>query len=139
MIGQILNEAYANNIILEHNDNKLKLIYKEGVLSEHLKYEIKQNKKFILERLRENQLASDKGFLIYNHGDLYEYRYGFGAYLYIEREHNNKVSAWRANYPKDDNKPNRIIYLVKNTTFGHAFTKAVGFIDWLKRKKRDAF
>ncbi|MFC4323675.1 TubC N-terminal docking domain-related protein [Litchfieldia salsa] len=134
MISQLLNEMYHLNIQLNIKDEKISLIYEDGVLTNDLKQKIKFNKKYLMKRLVENEIAIKKGFQIYNHGDLYEYRYGLGAFIYIERDLEGKSSAWIANYAKNENKPYKVTMISSNTTFDAAFNKAAGFIDWLNKK-----
>lgn len=135
MITQLLHDLDNNNIQLQINKEKIKLIYEKNALSDVLKELIKRNKPKLITRLQENEAARKKGFMIYGNGALYEYRYGFGSYLYIERQSEELATVWRANYRKDIGKPYKVIILVQNTSFEKAYKDAVGFIDWLKRRR----
>lgn len=137
MINQLLKDIYNQNIKLEiKNNNKLNLIYEQGVLSPGLKDEIKRLKKQLVKRLQENDTAREKGFLVYDNGSLYEYRYGIGAFLFIERDQQDLATVWRANYARDENKPYKIKYVKRNVPFEEALQEAANFVDWLKRKRR---
>jgi hypothetical protein len=126
---------YNLNIQIKEVDYKTKLIYEPGILDETLKKQIKQHKKGILQRMEENEVARNAGFLIYNHGLIYEYRYGLGAYLYIERLPEGLTSVWRENYLPDQQKPHRIKIIADNVPFKKAFKEAQGFINWLNNKR----
>lgn len=136
MIDQLLNTMYHLNIKIKEQDNKTKLVYASGLINEQLKAAIKQNKELLLQRLDENESARKIGFLVYHHGALYEYRYGRGSFLYIERLPNGKATAWRANYQPDKEEPYRTNIIVQNATFERAFEQAIGFIDWLNKKNK---
>jgi hypothetical protein len=107
---------YHLNIQIKDINNKTKLVYEAGQLDEVLKEQIKQHKKVILQRQEENEAAKKAGFLVYNHGLIYEYRYGLGAHLFIERLPNGLVSVWRENYLPDQNKPFKTKIMVENVT-----------------------
>ncbi|SEO80724.1 hypothetical protein SAMN04488134_11366 [Amphibacillus marinus] len=135
MINNLLDQLVHNNIQLIISDNqKLKLLYQKNNVTDELKNQITKNKLKIMQRLLENKQARSVGFNIYGSGDLYEYRYGFGSYLYIERSANDLVTAWRANYPKGGDKPYKLKIIRKNSSFEKAFKEAKGFIDWLNKK-----
>lgn len=136
MINNLLDNLYNKNIqLLIINNQKIKLVYQKEKITTDLKNEIKENKQKIIERLQENEKAKQKGFNVYGHGELYEYRYGFGSYLFIERLQNGLVTAWRANYPRGDSKPYKRKLIRQNSSFERAFKDAAGFIDWLNKKK----
>lgn len=135
MLFQLLNVMYNLNIELIEKDNKTKLIYSAGSIDEDLKRMIKLNKKKLIQRLKENEQARKIGFLIYNHGQFYEYRYGTWAYLFIERLPDGKATAWRENYKEGDNKAYKTKIIVQNVPFQRAFDEAIGFINWLNRKR----
>lgn len=134
MINQLLNTMYHLNIQIKEIENKTKLIYDPGLLDETLKNQIKQYKKGILQRLEENEAARNIGFHVYHHGLIYEYRYGLGAYIYIERHPSGLASAWRENYLPGQNKPFKSKIIAENVVFNKAFKDAQGFIDWLNKK-----
>ncbi|USK56360.1 hypothetical protein LIS82_07775 [Cytobacillus solani] len=136
MINQLLNTMYHLNIEIKEIDNKTKLVYGSGILNSELKELIKQHKPLLLQRLDENQAAKRIGFLIYHHGLLYEYRYGRGAFLYIERLPNGKATAWRANYLPDQTEPYKTKTIVHNVLFQRAFDEAAGFIEWINKKRK---
>jgi hypothetical protein len=135
MINQLLNTMYQLKIEIKETDNKTKLIYDPGLLNETLKNLIKQHKKGILQRLEENEAARNIGFLVYHHGLIYEYRYGLGAYIYIERHPSGLASAWRENYLPGQNQPFKSKIIVENVGFNKAFKDAKGFIEWLNKKR----
>ncbi|MED0686584.1 hypothetical protein [Anoxybacillus ayderensis] len=122
------------NIQIKIKNNKLSLVYEEGTLPMDLKKQIKQHKQQLKKRLEENEMAREKGFIIYRYGELYEYRYGLGAYLFIEREGELAI-AWRANYMPDEKQPYKIKLLAERVPFEKAFQEAASFISWLKRQK----
>jgi hypothetical protein len=134
MINQILNAMYHLNIQIKEIDNKTKLIYDPGLLDATLKALIKQHKKGILQRIEENEAARNIGFLVYHHGLVYEYRYGLGAYIYIERLPNGRVSAWRENYLPGQDKPFKTKIIAENVSFKKGLKDAKGFICWLNKK-----
>lgn len=136
MINQLLNTMYHLNIEIKEIDNKTKLVYGSGLLNAELKELIKQHKPLLLQRLDENQAAKRIGFLIYHHGMLYEYRYGRGAFLYIERLPKDKATAWRANYLPDQTEPYKTKTIVQNVPYQRAFDEAVGFIEWINKKRK---
>jgi hypothetical protein len=126
---------YHLNIEIKEIDQQIKLIYLPGQLDEILKEQIKQYKKGILKRIEENEAAKRAGFLVYNHGLIYEYRYGLGAFIFIERHPNGLVSVWRENYLPDQNKPFKTKIMVENVSFKKGFENAQGFINWLKKRR----
>jgi hypothetical protein len=137
MLNQLLKDMYNKNIQIElKSNNKLNLIYEQGTLTFELKEKIKQYKQQLIQRLKENAAAKEKGFLLYDFGSFYEYRYGLGAFLFIERHPDGSASSWRANYAVDENKPYKIINLKTNVPFHEAFVEAASFIDWLKKRRR---
>jgi hypothetical protein len=123
------------NIQLKIKNKKLSLIYEEGTLPLELKQQIKQHKQQIIKRLEENEMAHLKGFLVHQYGEFYEFRYGLGAYLFIERE-GELAYAWRANYMPEEQKPYKIKTLAERVPFEKAFEEAAGFIDWLHRQRK---
>ncbi|WP_117161262.1 hypothetical protein [Paraliobacillus sp. X-1268] len=137
MINNLLDSLYNKDIqLLTINNQKIKLVYQKEKITTDLKNEIKENKQKIIERLQENDKAKQKGFNVYGHGELYEYRYGFESYLFIERLQNGLVAAWRANYPRgNSSKPYKKKTICPNSSFERAFKDATGFIDWLNKKK----
>lgn len=135
MINQLLNTMYNLNIKIEEKENKTKLIYEHGFINEEIKYQIKLHKKELVMRLKENEKAREVGFLVYHHGQLYEYRFGRGSYLFIERLSNGKTSAWRENYKEGDIRAYRTKTIVQDVPFRRAFDEAVGFINWLNKKR----
>jgi hypothetical protein len=135
MINQLLNTMYHLNIQIKEIDNKTKLIYEPGQLEEKLKDLIREHKEGILQRLEENEAARNLGFQIYHHGLIYEYRYGLGAYIYIERLPNGRASAWRENYLPGQNKPFKTKIMGENVGFNKALKDAQGFISWLNEKR----
>ncbi|MDP4086010.1 MAG: hypothetical protein Q8934_15510 [Bacillota bacterium] len=136
MINQLLNTMYHLNIQIKEVENKTKLVYEPGVLDEQLKEQIKEHKKEIMQRLQENEVAKSMGFLIYHHGLFYEYRYGLGAFLYIERLSNGFVNAWRENYLSGQDKPFKIKVIAKDASFQKAFKDSNSFINWIKNKPK---
>ncbi|UOQ47213.1 hypothetical protein MUN88_14170 [Gracilibacillus caseinilyticus] len=137
MLNNLLDELYVHNIeIILHDNKKLKLLYDKNHNIETLKQKIKQNKYKIIARLQENQDAYSKGFNIYGHGDLYEYRYGYGSYLYIERYENELVSVYRLNYFKGGVKPYKVKIVRENCSFERGLKDATGFIQWLNKRQK---
>ncbi|WP_378211129.1 hypothetical protein [Anoxybacteroides rupiense] len=126
------------NIQIKIKNKKLSLIYEEGTLpldlKQQIKQQIKQHKQQIIKRLEENELARAKGFLVHQYGEMYEFRYGAGAYIFIEREGDLAI-AWRANYMPDELRPYKVKVLAERVSFEKAFQEATGFIDWLHRKR----
>lgn len=137
MISQLLRELFNKNIEIYIDKDKLKLRYEDGKIDPVLKEDIKDHKQVLIKRLKENYEAKEIGFCVYNHGDLYEYRYGFGSFLYIERLTNEKASAWRTNYIPDSNKPYKQKIIANNVPFKRAFQDSLGFINWLKKQKKN--
>ncbi|MGG0718375.1 hypothetical protein ABE096_12395 [Robertmurraya massiliosenegalensis] len=135
MINQLLNTMYNLNIKIKEKDNKTKLIYEHGLIDDGIKEQIKLNKKELLQWIDENETARKIGFLVYNHGQLYEYRFGRGSYLFVERLPNGKASSWRENYKEGDRKAYRTKSIVQNVPFERAFEEAASFIDWLNKKR----
>ncbi|MBW7651335.1 hypothetical protein [Anoxybacillus sp. ST4] len=135
MLYNIFCEIDNLNIQIKIKNKKLSLIYEEGTLPLDLRQQIKQYKQQIKKRLEENEMARAKGFLIYRYGELYEYRYGLGAYLFIERMGELAI-AWRGNYMPGEEQPYKVKTLVERVPFEKAFKEAGNFIDWLQRQKR---
>lgn len=81
MLNQILNSMFHLNIQLKEVNNKTKLIYEPGLLDQQLKEQIKEYKTQLIERIEENEAAMKLGFLVFNHGQVYEYRFGLAASL----------------------------------------------------------
>lgn len=135
MINPLLNTMYHLNIQIKKVDHKTKLIYEPGQLDENLKIEIKQQKQRILQRFEENEFAKKTGFLIYNHGLLYEYQYGWGSFIYIERLPNGLTNVWRENYLPDQKRPNKSKSIRENVPFMKGLKEAQGFINWLNKKR----
>ncbi|SES17994.1 hypothetical protein SAMN04487944_12220 [Gracilibacillus ureilyticus] len=133
MLNNLLDKIYAHNIQIVLTKNKrIKIIYKKDKKIEKLKQEIKENRRNIAKRLAENQKAIDKGFHLYEHGDLYEYRYGYLSYLYIERNGDKLVLVYRLNYHKGSSKPYRTVIIGEYCSFEEGFNEAVGFLNWLE-------
>lgn len=132
MISEFLHFLYHLDIYISVSNDRLRLKYK--TIDIKTKEQIKQQKPLLIKRLKENDEAKKKGFLVYNYGDIYEFRYGLNSFLFIERLDNNKVQAWRANYRQDDSKPYKIKIISKDASFEEAFHKSCSFIDWLNRK-----
>jgi hypothetical protein len=124
--------------LLKTHHKKIKLIYSPGQLDDLIKEQIKQNKKGILDRIEENEAARRAGFLVYQHGMFYEYRYGFGAYLFIERLPNGLASVWRENYLPEKPTPIKTKVMAENVPFKKVFENAQGFISWLKKHNNKA-
>lgn len=88
---------------------------------------IKRYKSPILHRIKQNEAAKEQGFLIIDHGQLYEYRYSFNGYLYIERNLDGTTTAWRENYIYND------YHIISNhKPFWVSFKEACEFLSWLK-------
>ncbi|MFO1442663.1 hypothetical protein KDN24_05475 [Bacillus sp. Bva_UNVM-123] len=135
MIYQLLNTMYHLNIQIKEVERKTKLVYDPGLLNEKLKEQIRLHKKSLIQRLEENEGAKKIGFIVYSHGQLYEYRYGRGAFLYIERLPNGHATAWRENYLPDQSTAYKTIVIVTNVRFEKAFEQATSFINWLNKKR----
>jgi hypothetical protein len=126
---------YHLNIEIKEINNKTKLVYENGILNEELKKHIKTNKGLLLQRLDENERAKKLGFIVYHHGELYEYRYGLGAFLYIERLQNGKVTAWRENFLPNQQQAYKTKLIVQNVSFVKSFDQAEGFINWMNKNR----
>lgn len=133
MISDLLHYLDHMDIIISLNNEKLRLKYKKENINQKIKEQIKNYKPLIIKRIKENEQAIEKGFMVYSHGDLYEYRYGYNSFLFIERMDNYKAIAWRANYRQDDTKPYKV-KTIANSTFSEAFQQSSSFIDWLNKK-----
>lgn len=136
MISNFLHELYHLDIDIFIINEKIRVKYKKEITKKETIEKIKKLKPLILKRLKENEIAVDKGFTIYHFGDLYEYRYGLNSYLFIERLDDYKAIAWRANYRSDDSKPYKTTIISENVSFNEAFQQSVNFIDWVKNKGR---
>lgn len=132
MISDFMHYLYHMDIYISVSNERLRLKYK--TIDIKTKENIKQLKPLLIKRLKENEDAINKGFIVYNYGDLYEFRYGLNSFLFIERLDEQKATSWRANYRKDDNKPYKVITIARNTSFEEAFQQASSFIDWLNKK-----
>lgn len=136
MITQILNHMYHLNIEIKEINNQIKLIYDPMQLDESLKEQIKKHKNAILQRIKENDAARSVGFLVYSHGLIYEYRYGLGAYFFIERLPNGLTSAWRENHLPGKKSAFKTKIVVENVSFKKAFESGQGFVSWLKKNSK---
>lgn len=134
MLNQLFNHLNYSNVHLFVIDGNIRLIYKEHTLNKKTKQIIKELKPKIIKRFKENQLAREKGFLVYGYGEFYEYRFGINSFLFIERL-DDSCTAWRANYRHGDKKPYKVKVMAKNVTFEKALKEASGFIDWLKKRR----
>lgn len=138
-LTQLFSKLYHYDVQLLLDNGYLKLKYKQNLKESKeiikLKQQIKNRKKDLIKRLDENNKALNKNFLIYNDGDLYEYRYGFNSFLFIERLDDNLTDCYRLNFRKDDPAPYRVVILTKNVPFDISYKKALGFIEWLNRRK----
>jgi flagellar biosynthesis/type III secretory pathway chaperone len=132
MLYQLLNQMYDLNIQLEKEQDRF-LVH--GEAPEDLLQVIKKHKQEIIQRLQDNKQAMDLGFTVHQHGELYEYRYGKRAYLFIERHPGDLASAWKETVVDTPNKPNRIKEVCHNVRFAKAFKDAAGFVEWLNRKR----
>jgi hypothetical protein len=135
MLYQLLNIMYHLNIEIKEINNKTKLVYEKGILNEELKEQIKAYKGLLLQRLDENEKAQKLGFIVYHHGELYEYRYGLGAFLYVERLQDGKVTAWRENFLPNQQHAYKTKLIVQNVSFVKAFDQAEGFINWMNKNR----
>ncbi|OIJ07639.1 hypothetical protein BKP35_18305 [Anaerobacillus arseniciselenatis] len=131
MISNFLHYLYHLDIYISVSNEKLRLKYKN--INKETKLKIKQLKPLLIKRLKENDEAIEKGFIIYRYGDLYEFRYGLNSFLFIERLDDQKASAWRANYRQGDDKPYKVKLIARNVPFNEAFEQASSFINWLYR------
>lgn len=135
MLNQLLNTMYHLNIQIKEINYKTKLIYEPGLLDKGLKEEIKKHKEDLIKLLKENEIAQKDGFIVFNHGQLYEYRYGWGAYVYVERLPNDRATSWRANYRQDQIEPYKTKNIAQNVPFEKAYEQALGFVKWLQGKR----
>jgi hypothetical protein len=135
MLYQLLNIMYHLNIEIREINNKTKLFYENGILNEELKEQIKTYKDLLLRRLDENEKAQKLGFIVYHHGELYEYRYGLGAFLYVERLQNGKAIACRENFLPNQQHAYKTKIIVQNVPFDKAFDQAEGFINWMNKNR----
>lgn len=131
MINNLLNIMYDLNIEIIEKNNKIKLIY-QNYIDEKLKAQIKEYKIEILQQLKENAAAKEIGFLVYQHGLFYEYRYGRGAFLH------RTPSKWSSNslegnHREDQKGAYKTKIIVQNVPFERAFKEAMGFIGWLRK------
>jgi hypothetical protein len=126
---------YHLNIEIKEINNKTKLIYENGILNEELKEQIKTYKGLLLQRLDENEKAQKLGFIVYHHGEFYEYRYGLGAFLYVERLQNGRAIAWRENFLPNQQQAYKTKIIVQNVSFVKAFDQAEGFINWMNKNR----
>ncbi len=132
MISDFLHYLYHLDIYISVSNNRLRLKYKTIDIT--TKEKIKQLKPLLIKRIKENDVATEKGFTVFSYGDLYEYRYGLNSFLFIERLDDHKATAWRANYRQDDDKPYKVKLIARNVPFEEAFQQANRFIDWLNKK-----
>ncbi|MBP3040565.1 hypothetical protein J9303_13825 [Bacillaceae bacterium Marseille-Q3522] len=138
MINQLLNAMYHLNIKIKEKNNRIKLIYDPGLIDENLKAQIKKHKAEIIRLLKENEAAIQIGFLVYAQGQLLEYRYGRGAYLFIERHFNGLATVWRENYREGEQRAYKVKIMAKNVSFERAFEQAAGFVNWLQKQRKRA-
>lgn len=135
MIDNLLNDMYNLKIEIKEINYKTKLVYEAGLVSEQLKAQIKQHKKEIMKRIKQNEAAFELGFLVYQHGQFYEYQYGRGAFLYIERHPDGTATAWRDNFKPDECIPYKTKIIARNEPFEKAYKEAASFIGWLNKKR----
>jgi hypothetical protein len=135
MLYQLLNIMYHLKIEIKEINNKTRLVYENGILDEELKEQIKTYKCLLLQRLDENEKAQKLGFIVYHHGELYEYRYGLGAFLYVERLQNGRANAWRENFAPGQQQAYKTKIIVQNVLFEKAFDQAEGFINWMNKNR----
>lgn len=133
---ELLQELFHRDIQLVVNDQNIKMIYQKENINTQIKNNIKDQKKELIKRLKENEIALEHNWIVHGQGELYEYRYGFASYIFIERLPNDKVIAWRANYRKDELKPYKVKIIGKNIEFETAMEEASGFIKWLQKQSR---
>jgi TubC N-terminal docking domain len=136
MITILLRDLYSRDVDLWAEGDKLKFKCKGGVLSLSDKEQLKQFKSEIIQRFQENEQAKAKGFIVVDHGELYEYHYSPAGFLYIERNPDGTVSAWRENHKQEESKATNIKVIAENTTFDEALNEASGFIEWLNIRKQ---
>lgn len=136
MLNQILNSMFHLNIQLKEVNNKTKLIYEPGLLDQQLKEQIKEYKTQLIKRIEENEAAMKLGFLVFNHGQVYEYRFGLGSYIYIERLPNGLASAWRENFMPKQQQAYKTKTIIQNAPFNKAYQEAEKFICWLNKQQR---
>jgi len=56
--------------------------------------------------------------------------------LYIERENDVLASAWRVNYRVGETTPYKTTIIARNVPFEKAWEKAIGFVEWMKKKQK---
>lgn len=127
---------YYLKIEIKEKNNKTKLLYPAGTVSEKLKTLIKLYKTEIMQRIQENEAAHELGFLVYQHGAFYEYQYGRGAFLYIERHPDGTATAWRDNFKPGEPFPCKTKVIAINEPFHKVYKEAASFIDWLNKSKK---
>lgn len=126
---ELLQELFHRDIQLVVNDQNIKMIYQKENINTQIKNNIKDQKKELIKRLKENEIALEHNWIVHGQGELYEYRYGFASYIFIERLPNDKVIAWRANYRKDEMKPYKVKIIGKNIEFETAMEGQVGLLN----------
>lgn len=135
MIDNLLKNMYYLKIEIKEVNNRTKLTHEAGLVPEKLKTLIKLYKTEIMQRQKENEAALDLGFLVYQHGQFYEYQYGRGAFLYIERHPDGTATAWRDNFKPDELIPYKTKIIARNEPFPRVYKEAASFIDWLNKKR----
>jgi hypothetical protein len=128
----LLRELYARDIQLSSHDNKIRYKCPKNTLNPELINLIKHHKSPTLHRIKQNEAAKKQGFLIIDHGQLYEYRYSYNGYLYIERNLDGTTTAWRENHIYDD-----YLIISNHKPFWVSFKESCEFLSWLKDQDKN--
>ena len=134
MIQSLIETMYQRNVSLERENGRLILV-SEDLVDSDLKEEIRSKKSGLLKRLDEEQLAKEAGLTEALHGQVYFYRYGMNAYIYLERHENGKASVWRESYKPGAVRSHKVKMMATRVSFERAVKEAWGFIEWLQSKK----
>lgn len=134
MLYTILNSMYDLNIKLLEEKGKI-LIKGNDSIPDDLFFLIRQQKRELLNRLRENEIAKGDGFTVHHHGELYSYQYGRKAILFIERKSNGKATSWKETLIDTPGKENRVKFIHEDVPFPKAYQGAANFTAWLNKKK----
>ena len=128
MIRSILSHCWEHDVNPSVVDGNIKADFKKGNFPDELRFLIKQNKPALIERLKQNDLLEENGWIIYLFGEVYEYHLSLRSYLYIDREEDGTHTLWRNTLKGVGQDQSKV--LLSQATFNDVYVKATDYISW---------
>lgn len=128
MITAILHEVENAGCIITAAGNKLKL-HDPGVLKNELIETLKSHKQAILVNLRQQEVATKNGWIVYPFGEAYEKQVSTNSLVFLFQETDGTFTVWRGTW-KGGSFPKTEKVLISNVEFDEAFKRANNYANW---------